>query len=151
MDSKKCDVTWINIFFTSSRVNLKPEPNELVEAVAMIGKHHVKQVVYRIQLQTDVQWRSEIKPFNIWKDFKSTLLESLIPNGLVLKWSAGPIPNFKWSGSQISDHIQNSDHLQIDIFLTIQNPDSSIFQIPIVLPFSTLNLNYANCENFKEI
>ena len=51
LDSKKCDVTWINIFFTSIRVNLKPAPNELVEALGMIGRHHVQQVPkYSFQL-----------------------------------------------------------------------------------------------------
>ena len=32
-------------------------------------------------------------------------------------------PDFKWSGFQISDPIQNLDHLQPNLFLTIQSPD----------------------------
>ena len=31
--------------------------------------------------------------------------------------------DFKWLGFQISDPIRNSDHLQPNLFLTIQNPD----------------------------
>ena len=31
--------------------------------------------------------------------------------------------NFKWLGFWISDSIQNLDHLQLNLFLTIQNPD----------------------------
>ena len=32
-------------------------------------------------------------------------------------------PNFKWLGFRILDAIQNLDHLQPNLFLTIQNPD----------------------------
>ena len=32
-------------------------------------------------------------------------------------------PDFKWLGFQISDPILNLDHLQTNLFLTIQNPD----------------------------
>ena len=32
-------------------------------------------------------------------------------------------PDFKWLGIQISDPIQNPDHLQLNLFLAIQNPD----------------------------
>ena len=44
-----------------------------------------------------------------------------ISNGF---WQMAAIyPNFKWLGFRISDHIQNPDHLQPNLFLTIQNPD----------------------------
>ena len=42
-------------------------------------------------------------------------------------------PNFKWLGFQISDPIQNLDHLQPNLFLTVRNPDLSGFQIPTVV------------------
>ena len=32
-------------------------------------------------------------------------------------------PNFKWLGFQISDPIQNMNHFQTNLFLTIWNPD----------------------------
>ena len=32
-------------------------------------------------------------------------------------------PDFKWLDFQISDPIQNPDHLQTNLFWTIQNPD----------------------------
>ena len=38
--------------------------------------------------------------------------------------------DFKWLGFQVLDPIQNLDHLQPNLFLTIQNPDYSIFHIP---------------------
>ena len=41
-------------------------------------------------------------------------------------------PYFKWLGFQISFPMQNPDHLQ-NLFLTIQNPDLSVFQIPTVI------------------
>ena len=43
------------------------------------------------------------------------------------------------SGFQIvglPDFIQNPDHLQPNLFLTIQNPEKSGFQIPAVVNFS---------------
>ena len=40
--------------------------------------------------------------------------------------------DFKQSGFQISDPIQNLDHLQTNLFSTIQNQDTSRFQIPTV-------------------
>ena len=44
-------------------------------------------------------------------------------------------PDFKRSGFQISDSIQNSDHFQAKLFLTIQNLDKSDFQIPTVFVY----------------
>ena len=38
-------------------------------------------------------------------------------------------PDFKWLGFQILNLIQNPDHLQTNLFWTIQNPDYSGFQI----------------------
>ena len=40
--------------------------------------------------------------------------------------------DFKWLGIRISVLNWNPDHLQPDLFLTIQNLDQSGFQIPIV-------------------
>ena len=40
--------------------------------------------------------------------------------------------DFKWMGFRISDSTQNPDHLQLTLFLTIQNLDKSVFQIPTV-------------------
>ena len=42
-------------------------------------------------------------------------------------------PGFNWLGLPISDAIRNPDHLQPNLFLTIQNPYQVGFQIPIVL------------------
>ena len=42
-------------------------------------------------------------------------------------------PDFKCLGFGISNPIQNPDHFQPNLFLTIQNPDLSGFQIPTVL------------------
>ena len=41
-------------------------------------------------------------------------------------------PDFKWLGLQISDPIWNQDHLQTNLFLTVQNPEKSRFQNPAV-------------------
>ena len=41
-------------------------------------------------------------------------------------------PCFKWLGLQISDPIWNLDNLKTNLFLTIQNPDKSRFQIHTV-------------------
>ena len=41
-------------------------------------------------------------------------------------------PDFKWLDFWISDSIHNPNHLQTNLFLTIQNPDQSGFQIPTV-------------------
>ena len=41
--------------------------------------------------------------------------------------------DFKWLGFLISDPIWNPDHLQLNLFLTIQNPNQSGFQIPTVI------------------
>ena len=91
-----------------------------------------------------IQWGSEIRPFEIWKQLLSGLFEGQISNGPVSKWlgfSYQPFeirtflsgfqmvfdkmvaicPDFKWLGFRISDPIQNPDHLQL--CLTIQNPD----------------------------
>ena len=40
--------------------------------------------------------------------------------------------DFKWFGFWISDPIRNLHPLQPKLFLTIQNPDKSGFQIPTV-------------------
>ena len=40
------------------------------------------------------------------------------------------IMDFKWFGIQISDSIWNPYNLQTNLFLTIQNPDKFVFQIP---------------------
>ena len=42
-------------------------------------------------------------------------------------------PDFKWLGLQISDTIQNPDHLQPNLHLTNQNPDLFGFQNLTVL------------------
>ena len=47
-------------------------------------------------------------------------------------------PGFKCLGFLISDPIPNSDHLQPNLFLTIQNPDYSRFQIPTVVKVSKM-------------
>ena len=44
------------------------------------------------------------------------------------KWQ----PDLKWLGFQISDPIQNPDHLEPNLFWAIQNPDKVRFQIPTV-------------------
>ena len=52
---------------------------------------------------------------------------------MVFDKMAAICPNFKWLGLQISDPIWNLYHLQPNLFLIIQNPDLSGFQISIVL------------------
>ena len=42
---------------------------------------------------------------------------------------------FKWLGFRISDPIQNPDHVQTNLFLTVWNPDMSRFQIPTFFVF----------------
>ena len=42
---------------------------------------------------------------------------------MVIDKVAAICPDFKWMGFRISDPIQNLDHLQPNLFLTIQNPD----------------------------
>ena len=52
---------------------------------------------------------------------------------MVFDKMAAICPNFKWLGLQISDPIWNLYHLQPNLFLIIQNPDFSGFQISTVL------------------
>ena len=52
---------------------------------------------------------------------------------MVFDKMAAICPDFKWLGFRISDPIQNLDHLQPNLFWTIQNPDYVGFQIPTVL------------------
>ena len=49
-------------------------------------------------------------------------------------------PDLKWLGFQISDPIQNPKHLLHSLFLNIQNPDQSGFQIPTVINLFFLSL-----------
>ena len=42
---------------------------------------------------------------------------------MVLDKMAAIYSDFKWLGFQISDPIQNMDHLQPNLFPTIQNPN----------------------------
>ena len=54
-------------------------------------------------------------------------------DGLITRYKTAAIcPDFKCSGFINSGHIQNLDHLQTELILTIQNLDASGFQIPIV-------------------
>ena len=46
--------------------------------------------------------------------------------------------DFKWLSFRISDPIQNPDHFQPNLFLTIQNLDKSVFQIPTVHNFVSI-------------
>ena len=50
--------------------------------------------------------------------------------------------DFKWSGFLISDLIWNPDHLQTNLFSTIQNPEFKV-QIPTVLYSYTLQLYHS--------
>ena len=54
-------------------------------------------------------------PFEIW-----TFLSGFL---MVFDNTAVICPGFKWVGFQISDPIPNPDHLKVDLFLTITNPD----------------------------
>ena len=68
---------------------------------------------------------SKIRPFKI-----CTFLSGF---QMVFDKMAAICPDFKRSGFGISDHIQNLDHLQPNLFLTLQNPDLFEFQIPTVI------------------
>ena len=46
-------------------------------------------------------------------------------------------PDFKWSGFQILDSIQNPEHLKTNLFLSIQYQDWSGFQILNVLQWGS--------------
>ena len=52
---------------------------------------------------------------------------------MVFEKMATIFPDCRWLGFQISYPIWNLDHLQTNLFLTIQNPDVSGFQILTVL------------------
>ena len=59
-------------------------------------------------------------------DLKAGPFEILtfLPSFQIVFDKMAPIcPDFKWLGFQISDPIKNPDHLQSNLFLTIQNPD----------------------------
>ena len=58
-------------------------------------------------------------------------------------------PDFEWLGFQISDPIQNPEHLQPNIFSTIQNPDLYGFQIPTVFVYlkSACRISYFLLEH----
>ena len=45
---------------------------------------------------------------------------------------AAIIPNFKWFGFWFCGPIRNPDHLQPNLFLTIQIPNLPEFQVPTV-------------------
>ena len=103
--------------------------------------------VYNRYSINEIQWGSEIRPFEIWKHLKSGLFEGQISNGPVFKWSCfsygysyNPnhlntrpfkcfvrISNGFWqkgghlSGSMLPDlkSIQSPDHLQPKLFLAI--------------------------------
>ena len=64
-------------------------------------------------------------PFEIW-----TFLSGL---QIVFDKLAAICLDFKWLGFRISDPVRNPDHLPPNLFLTIQSPDWSGFQIPIVI------------------
>ena len=49
---------------------------------------------------------------------------------MVFEKMAAIFRDFKWSGLEISDPIQNQEPLPANFFLTIQNPEASIFLIP---------------------
>ena len=61
----------------------------------------------------------------------SRIIQNCLSNfkWFLTKWC----PNFKWLSFWISDSIPNLDHLQIDLFAIIGNPDMSRFQIPTAL------------------
>ena len=110
-----------------------------------------------------IQWGSEIRPFEIRKHLESRLFEGWISNGPVFKclgftycvnhlktglfiiWTFLPefqmvsdkmvaiFPDYKWLGFRISDPIESSDHLQPNLFWTIQNSDKVKLQIPTVV------------------
>ena len=94
----------------------------------------------------NIQWGSEIRPFEIRKHLKSGLFEGLISNGPALAIvptiqkpdhskskrfypdfkcffgkMAAICPDFKWLGFWILDPIQNPDHLHPKLSSTIQN------------------------------
>ena len=60
--------------------------------------------------------------------------------------------DFKWEGFHILDPIQNSDYLQPNLFLTVQNPDLSKYQIPSVYgntgPLDIILILNHSCEKF---
>ena len=62
-------------------------------------------------------------------------------------------PANNWLGFRISDPIQNPDHLQTNLFLTIQNLDKVGFQILTVYTyyFVTLSVRVWNEINYLEV
>ena len=89
-------------------------------------------------LKYQLQWGSEIWPYKIRKHSKFGLFEGRISNSRALAKAVAIILtiwqpdhskyghfclDFKWLGFWISDPIRNLDHLQPNLFTTIQNPD----------------------------
>ena len=89
-----------------------------------------------------LQWGSEIQPFKIQKHLKWLGLSygySYSPNHsktrpfkiqtflsriqVVFDKKTAICLDFKWLGFRISDPIQNLDHVQPNLYSTIQNPD----------------------------
>ena len=91
-----------------------------------------------------LQWRSEIRPFEIqtfwrsvfkWSGFSYGYSPNHLKTGpfkiqiflsvfqMVFDKMATICPDLKWLGFQFSDPIPNPDHLQPNLFLPIQNPD----------------------------
>ena len=110
------------------------------------------QIVSKYQFMNYVQWGSEIRPFKIleiqtfegrisngsvfkWSGFNYGYRHS--PNHskterfkmflsgfqMVFDKMVATYPDFKLLGFRISDHIYYLDHLQPNLFSTIQNPD----------------------------
>ena len=72
---------------------------------------------------------------------------------MVLDKMAAICLDFKKLCFRILDPIQNLDHLQPNLFLTIKNPDLSGFQIPIVLNKSGIQIptlpEKLKCQEFR--
>ena len=134
--------------FCTEYIKLQPLLGLHTKTLLPFLQHYKMELLY-----TNIDWGFEIGPFDFRKHSKSGLLKIRFPMIWFLK---GPdylkttyligfligfqmvfdkmaafvwIPNGQASGFH-SDPIQNPDHLQTGLFLSIRNPNASKFQIP---------------------
>ena len=69
---------------------------------------------------------------NTWVIASVPTIQNMDINVLIsnVLWKNGGRPQIKWSGFWIFDPIENLDHLQTNLFMTILNPDMLEFHIP---------------------
>ena len=74
-----------------------------------------------VSIGTNPTFKAELVPMELME----TTAIAIAPNHkkFVFVKMAVICPDFKWLGFQISDHILNLDHLQPNLYSTIQNPD----------------------------